>query len=113
MGSHLGSQSLLLELHMKCLRVISLVAVLIGMLLSLHHPMRASTSSTIFVPILLQSARPFLAFTGAPAFSDSNIFVADPTGAQPRQLTSSVADELEPTWSPDGTHIAFATRQRT
>ncbi|HEU4698410.1 MAG TPA: Ig-like domain-containing protein [Gemmatimonadales bacterium] len=40
---------------------------------------------------------------------DYEIYVADVDGGEPRRLTQSAGDDLNPVWSPDGTKIAFAS----
>jgi TolB protein len=40
--------------------------------------------------------------------SAGELYVANADGSDPRRLTTTRADERDPTWSPDGTRIAFA-----
>ena len=39
------------------------------------------------------------------------LFVRDLTTGATQQVTTDVADDFSPTWSPDGTHIAFASNR--
>ena len=41
--------------------------------------------------------------------ANDEIYVADATGANPRRLTTDKAEDTSPTWSPDGTQIAFVS----
>src|SRR6266480_5234115 len=38
-----------------------------------------------------------------------HLFLVDVSGGEPKQLTDGDWDDKDPTWSPDGTHIAFAS----
>ena len=38
-----------------------------------------------------------------------HLFLVDVGGGEPKQLTDGDWDDKDPTWSPDGTHIAFAS----
>jgi serine/threonine-protein kinase len=46
---------------------------------------------------------------GAADAHAGDIFVADADGSDPTALTGPEGDDVDPTWSPDGTHIAFAS----
>jgi tol-pal system beta propeller repeat protein TolB len=95
---------------MKYLRVVLLI-LLLGFLANLRQPIQAGGSSTIFLPIVRLSV-PMLAFTGDPyPLGNSDIFVAEASGAQARRVTSGLVDAYSPSWSPDGTRVAFATRE--
>ena len=49
-----------------------------------------------------------LATSGLIAFDEGgDIYVADPDGSGRRALITGPADEIQPTWSPDGTMIAY------
>jgi dipeptidyl aminopeptidase/acylaminoacyl peptidase len=37
----------------------------------------------------------------------------NPDGSNPRQITEEAADDFRPSWSPDGTHIAFASQRHS
>jgi Tol biopolymer transport system component len=43
-------------------------------------------------------------------FEGKKIYVMDANGANQTQITNNQADDLSPSWSPDGTKIAFASR---
>ncbi|HEY9523590.1 MAG TPA: hypothetical protein VIR33_10135 [Thermopolyspora sp.] len=53
-----------------------------------------------------------LLLSGSPQFGQSrDLYLASTDGLQLTRLTNTPADELEPTWSPDGTRIAFASNR--
>jgi len=43
--------------------------------------------------------------------SDSEIFVMNEDGSDVRRLTTSLGLDIKPTWSPDGSHIAFRSQR--
>jgi TolB protein len=53
-----------------------------------------------------------LAFRRILGESNSEIFIADADGANPRNLTNNPAFDGWPAWSPDGARIAFASNRR-
>jgi Tol biopolymer transport system component len=54
----------------------------------------------------------WLLFAGAPErFSPRDLYLVHPNGTGLTQLTDTPDDEITPTWSPDGTRIAFATNR--
>jgi Tol biopolymer transport system component len=57
-------------------------------------------------PALRANGRIVYAAQRSPATA-YDIYVMDPDGSNPVQLTSGVGDEIDPVWSPDGTKIAF------
>jgi PKD repeat protein len=73
----------------------------------------APASIEVF-PSLVPNTRNLLAFTSdrdTPGFFD--IFVSNPDGTLPSNLTAvqTASDEIEPSWSPNGAKIAFASDQ--
>jgi len=50
-----------------------------------------------------------LLFEGQQRGGGSDLFLMNPNGSDLRQLTFDPADDLQPTWSPDGKQIAFVS----
>jgi len=71
-----------------------------------------NASGDIF-PALMPNTRDQLAFASDRDTATFDIFVSDPNGALPANLTSAqtASHEIEPTWSPDGEFLAFASDQ--
>src|SRR6266508_327785 len=100
---------------MRSLRVVCLIVLLLGVILYLRRPLMASNSFRLFLPIVRRSAPHHLAFTGYTGqrgFGNQDIYLADIDGTHAQQLTSSEVNEEDPTWSPEGTRIAFSTWQQ-
>lgn len=54
----------------------------------------------------------WLLFAGAPVrFTGRDLYLVRPDGTDLRQLTDTPYSEITPTWSPDGTRIAFASNR--
>jgi len=52
-----------------------------------------------------------IAFTASQNGGTTDVWVADADGGNPRRLTKHPADDLSPTWSPDGRRIAFVSNR--
>jgi TolB protein len=78
-----------------------------------------TTDQRDFVPLDIESGPPqwspdgeWLLFAGAPTrFSPGDLYLVRPNGNDLTRLTDTPYSELTPTWSPDGTRIAFASDQ--
>lgn len=71
-----------------------------------------SASSQGILPTLAQTVAPVsggkIAFASNRILnSNYEIFTMDPDGGNPTRITTDDADDTEPSWSPDGTRIAF------
>jgi TolB protein len=48
----------------------------------------------------------------APHFRTSELYVVHARGGRPRNLTNNELDDVDPSWSPDGKQVVFASRRR-
>jgi len=72
-----------------------------------------SPASIDVFPSLLPNTRSMLAFSSDRDTGSFDIFISNPDGTLPSNLTAvqTTSDEIEPSWSPDGAKIAFASDQ--
>jgi Tol biopolymer transport system component len=66
----------------------------------------ATTTAPGIGPIDLSSLKGRIAFSGGPPHAE-DVFVVDANGAGFARVTSDPAADFDPTWSPDGTRIAY------